>query len=91
MRKKWIGALGGILASVILAAKKLGRGGRVIAFEPSPRERQRMQVHLRHNRTKTVALEPYALSAGEGGGLQPLRLSIDNQKSTIANCIYRLY
>src|SRR5277367_1587873 len=31
----------------IMAAKKLGRDGRVIAFEPSPRERQRTQLHLR--------------------------------------------
>ncbi len=59
-----VGAYHGVFS--ILAAKKLGRGGRVIAFEPSPRERRRMEVHLRHNRIKAVAVEPYALSAGEG-------------------------
>jgi FkbM family methyltransferase len=59
-----IGAYHGIFS--LIAAKKLGRGGRVVAFEPSPRERRRMQLHLRHNRIATVSLEPYALSAGEG-------------------------
>jgi FkbM family methyltransferase len=50
----------------IIAAKKLGRDGRVIAFEPSPRERQRMQLHLRHNGAGLVTLEPYALAAEVG-------------------------
>jgi FkbM family methyltransferase len=59
-----VGAYHGVFS--ILAAKKLGRGGRVIAFEPSPRERRRMQVHLRHNRTMSVVIEPYALTTAEG-------------------------
>jgi FkbM family methyltransferase len=59
-----IGAYHG--AYSVIAAKKLGRSGRVIAFEPSPRERQRMRLHLRYNRIKLVTLEPYALAAEEG-------------------------
>ena len=59
-----VGAYHGVFS--VLAAKKLGRGGRVIAFEPSPRERQRMQRHLRQNRIESVAIEPYALTTGEG-------------------------
>jgi FkbM family methyltransferase len=59
-----IGAYHGIYS--VLAAKKLGRSGRIVAFEPSPRERKRMLLHLRHNRIKSVALEPFALAAKEG-------------------------
>lgn len=50
----------------IIAAKKLGRDGRVIAFEPSPRERRRMRLHLRRNGTEWVTIEPYALAAEVG-------------------------
>jgi len=34
----------------MLAARKVGKSGQVIAFEPSPRERQRLLRHLRMNR-----------------------------------------
>jgi len=59
-----IGAYHGVYS--VMAAKKLGRGGRVVAFEPSPRERQRMRLHLRYNRIESVTLEPFALAAKEG-------------------------
>lgn len=59
-----VGAYHGIYS--VVAAKRMGRRGRLIAFEPSPRERQRMRLHLRYNRIESVTLEPYALAAEEG-------------------------
>lgn len=59
-----VGAYHGIYS--IIAAKKLGRTGRVVAFEPSLRERDRMRLHLRYNKVESVTLEPYALAAEEG-------------------------
>jgi FkbM family methyltransferase len=59
-----IGAHHGLYS--VLAAKKIGRDGRVVAFEPSPRERRRMRLHLRYNGIGSVTLEPCALSAEEG-------------------------
>jgi len=59
-----IGAYHGIYS--VLAAKRLGHGGRVVAFEPSPRERERLLLHLRHNRIKSVIVEPFALGADVG-------------------------
>jgi FkbM family methyltransferase len=59
-----IGAYHGVYS--VVAAKKLGSDGRVVAFEPSPRERERMRLHLRYNRIESVTLEPYALAAKEG-------------------------
>ena len=51
----------------LLASKRVGRRGRVIAFEPSPRERKRLITHVRVNHCSNVCVEPYALGdrAGE--------------------------
>jgi FkbM family methyltransferase len=59
-----IGAYHGLYS--VMAAKKLGRAGRVVAFEPSLRERRKMQLHLRYNGVESVAVGPYALAAEPG-------------------------
>jgi FkbM family methyltransferase len=46
----------------LLASKKVGPSGRVIAFEPSPRERQRLLSNLWINRCSNVIVEPVALA-----------------------------
>jgi len=50
----------------LLAAKCVGRNGKVIAFEPSPRERKRLERHLRLNRAANVSVQSYALGAEAG-------------------------
>lgn len=45
----------------LLASRRVGRRGRVIAFEPSPRERQRLRRHLRVNRCGNVDVRGFAL------------------------------
>lgn len=59
-----IGAFHGIYS--VVAARRLGDGGRVVAFEPSLRERRRLQLHLRYNNIKSVIVEPYAVAAERG-------------------------
>lgn len=51
----------------LLASKCVGQDGRVIAFEPSPRERRRLLQHLRVNRCGNVEVRRFALGdrAGE--------------------------
>ena len=44
----------------LLASRKVGPKGRVIAFEPSPRERRRLIWHLRLNRVSNVVVESFA-------------------------------
>jgi FkbM family methyltransferase len=44
-----------------LASKLVGSGGKVIAFEPSPRERRLLTRNLRLNSASNVRIEPYAL------------------------------
>jgi FkbM family methyltransferase len=45
----------------VLASKGVGRRGRVIAFEPSPRERRRLLQHVRVNACWNVIVEGCAL------------------------------
>jgi FkbM family methyltransferase len=50
----------------LLMSKRVGRSGRVIAFEPSPRECRRLAKHVRVNRRNNVEIESCAL--GNSGG-----------------------
>jgi FkbM family methyltransferase len=50
----------------VLASKKVCSDGRVIAFEPSPRERERLARHLAWNSCSNVRVEETALGETEG-------------------------
>jgi FkbM family methyltransferase len=50
----------------LLAAKAVGPAGRVIAFEPSPREQRGLRRHLRLNGCRNVTIEPFALGDSSG-------------------------
>lgn len=58
-----IGAHHGLYA--LLASKRVGPGGRVFAFEPSPRERKTLLRHLMINRCKNVTVEGLAIGSEE--------------------------
>ena len=50
----------------LLASTLVGSKGRVFAFEPSPRERMRLERHLRMNRCTNVTIEQSALGPDAG-------------------------
>jgi FkbM family methyltransferase len=50
----------------LLASKRVGWDGRVIAIEPSPRECERLEKHLRLNRCSNTELVPCALGEDPG-------------------------
>jgi len=50
----------------VLASRLVGAAGRVVAFEPSPRERRMLHVHLRLNRCRNVEVVPSAVGDGPG-------------------------
>ena len=52
----------------LLASRKVGPSGRVVAFEPSPRERNALLWHLRLNQCKNVQVEGVALGGKSGFG-----------------------
>ena len=60
----------------LLTAKHVGRSGRVIAFEPSPRECRRLAKHIRVNRCNNVEVEACARGRhiGRGGTFHSGRL-----------------
>lgn len=59
-----IGAHHGLYS--MIAARAVGPSGRVIAFEPSPRERKRLGTHRRINRFHHIDIEPLALGREPG-------------------------
>ena len=59
-----VGAYHGVFS--VVAALKMAGDGRIVAFEPSPRERRRFDLHCRMNGLTRVNLEPYAVSAVGG-------------------------
>ena len=56
-----IGAHHGVYS--VVAAKKVGRAGTVVSFEPSSREYRRLRLHLRLNRLRSVRAEPLAVGS----------------------------
>ena len=50
----------------LLASRKVGRQGKVLAVEASPRERTQLLLHLRINRCKNVRIESRALGEVDG-------------------------
>jgi FkbM family methyltransferase len=50
----------------MLSSKRVGPKGRVFAFEPSPRERARLEKHLLANRCRNVSVHPFALGSKTG-------------------------
>jgi FkbM family methyltransferase len=59
----------------LLASKRVGSRGKVISFEPSPRERKALHINLRLNRCRNVVVEGIAL--GDQNGNSELFVSED--------------
>lgn len=50
----------------VIAAKRVGEGGRVYAFEPVALPRQRLEENIRLNQFHNVSIQPFALSDQAG-------------------------
>jgi FkbM family methyltransferase len=81
----------------LLASKRVGPSGRVIAFEPSPRERRRLRQHVRINGCANVSVEGVALGdhAGEADlflveGLQDWCNSLRRPEVEERTCVVRV-
>src|SRR5689334_11442562 len=67
----------------LLASRRVGPHGRVVAFEPSARERNHLLRHLRLNRCKNVQVEAVALGSRSGSG----ELFVVEGMQTGCNCL----
>ena len=56
-----VGSFHGVYS--VIAGKRVTSRGRVIAFEPSPRDRRRLALHLRWNGIRLARVEPFAVSS----------------------------
>lgn len=52
--------------TVLIESAAIGPTGRCIAFEPNPRNRHLLGLHLKWNRLTNVAVLPYAISGADG-------------------------
>jgi FkbM family methyltransferase len=50
----------------LLASMKVGAAGRVVAFEPSPREQKHLSGNVKLNRCKNVRIAPVAVGSSRG-------------------------
>lgn len=50
----------------VIAAKRVGKGGMVYAFEPASLPRQRLEENVKLNQFRNVSIQPFALSDQEG-------------------------
>jgi FkbM family methyltransferase len=66
-----IGANEGLFS--LFAARRVGPGGRVVAAEPSSRERRRLEANIARNRLANVTVVPHAI--GEGPGTARLQIA----------------
>jgi FkbM family methyltransferase len=53
----------------LLASRRVGRTGKVFAFEPSPRERKALRLHLRINSCSNVTVQTQALGDENAEGI----------------------
>lgn len=74
-----IGAYVGL--HTLLAAKKVGRSGKVVGFEPSPSNRRLLQYHVVKNRLRNVSVEECVVSDRDGGDI-PFFLLNEGDSST---------
>jgi hypothetical protein len=56
-----VGAYHGVYS--LVAGKRLGESGQVVAFEPSPRKYERLRLHFRWNRLRTARAERLAIGS----------------------------
>lgn len=52
--------------TALLESAATGDAGRVFAFEPNPRNRRLLELHLRWNRAANATVLPYAMSGADG-------------------------
>jgi len=61
----------------LLASRKVGPKGRVLAIEPSPREREKLCLHLKINRCRNVQIEESGV--GENDGTEELHVVLGSE------------
>jgi FkbM family methyltransferase len=72
----------------LLAASRVGPGGSVIAFEPSPRERERLEANVRLNALENVRVVSAAAADVAGRGCLHVAREPNSGHNTLGEFIY---
>ncbi len=81
-----IGANEGLFS--LFAARRVGAGGRVIAAEPSSRERRRLEANLARNRIANVTVVPHAIGDRPGSARLQIATGVHAGHNTLGAFTY---
>lgn len=72
----------------LFGANRVGATGRVVAFEPSSRERRRLQHNVARNRLGNVTVVPAAIGGSEGTAALQIASGVHSGHNTLGALIY---
>ncbi len=72
----------------LFSAKRVGATGRVVAFEPSSRERRKLQQNVARNRLGNVTVVPVAIGSSEGTAALQIASGVHSGHNTLGALVY---
>lgn len=72
----------------LFSARRVGAAGRVVAFEPSSRERSRLQRNVRRNRLGNVTVVPCAVGSSEGTAALQIASGVHSGHNTLGALVH---
>jgi len=82
-----VGANEGYFA--LFAARRVGWRGRVLAVEPSSRERRQLERNVRRNRLSNVTIVPHALGHEAGSGMLRIAAKLHGGHNTLGDFAHK--
>jgi FkbM family methyltransferase len=72
----------------LFSASRVGPAGRVVAFEPSSRERRKLQHNVTRNRLANVTVVPSAVGSSEGTAALQIASGVHSGHNTLGALVY---
>ncbi len=72
----------------LFSARRVGPAGRVVAFEPSSRERRKLQQNVTRNRLGNVTVVPCAVGSREGTAALQIAAGVHSGHNTLGALVY---
>jgi len=72
----------------LFSARRIGVSGRVVAFEPSSRERRSLQHNVTRNRLCNVTIVPSAVGSSEGTAALQIASGVHSGHNTLGSLVY---
>ena len=72
----------------LFSARRVGPAGRVVAFEPSSRERRKLEHNVARNRLGNVTIVPCAVGSSEGTAALQIASGVHSGHNTLGALVY---